>query len=517
MPKNIVIFSDSTGQAGGINFDEARTNVYKLFRACRVAPDTSIDPTEQVAFYDPGLGSTADGGHFKVGFLRWLYNLASKATGLGITRNIIDCYAAIIRLYKDGDRIFLVGFSRGAYTVRTLAGVMTQCGVPRHLPDNNPLPIDDKGSQKLAEHAVKRVYQYCPSYDRSKIGPYQTYLMDTRAAIAAQFRADHGSSDASAEPEKANVFPYCIAVFDTVAALGHAGLGFVVIALITGVAAISPFLFELANAGLKDLLTIWGVATWAYAPNYRELLWFFVPVYFVGALYLYLKNYLKWAPALPGYDWPKWIKTIHITEFKQRFYDLTLNPNVGYARHAISIDENRADFERVHWEPSAAMKEPIDALGNNRFEQIWFPGVHADIGGGYDENNSRLSDISLKWMLASACLLPNGLKYDRSVLNLHPNAKERQHDEQRYSWVMKFGLRPIDDKKSPMHKSVYERFDAFRISLFDTVGQYRPPNMSGHVDFGQYYDPQNPNPKPANPPQAIAEDIESRWETTLAR
>ncbi len=70
MPKNIVIFSDGTGQAGGINFDEARTNVYKLYRACRVGPDTLFDPSEQVAFYDPGLGSAADGGHFKVSWLR---------------------------------------------------------------------------------------------------------------------------------------------------------------------------------------------------------------------------------------------------------------------------------------------------------------------------------------------------------------------------------------------------------------------------------------------------------------
>src|SRR5436309_2491216 len=85
MPKNIVIFSDGTGQAGGINFDEARTNVYKLYRACRLGPDTKIEPSEQVAFYDPGLGSASDGGHFKIGWMRWLYNLASMATGLGIT------------------------------------------------------------------------------------------------------------------------------------------------------------------------------------------------------------------------------------------------------------------------------------------------------------------------------------------------------------------------------------------------------------------------------------------------
>lgn len=511
MSKNIIIFSDGTGQAGGIKFDEVRTNIYKLYRACRVAPDTSISPNEQIAFYDPGLGSAADGGHFKVGFLRYLYNLASMATGLGITQNIIDCYAAIIRLYEDGDRICLVGFSRGAYTVRTLAGVMTYCGIPRHLPGNKSLPLDEAGSQKLAVHAVKGVYQFCPSYDRSNIGPYRTFLMDTRAAIAAKFRAEHGCSDAKSGHEKANVFPYCIGVFDTVAALGHAGLSIAVMLIIGVVAAGSPLLAEVAIAGLKWLFNVWGFATWVNSSSYTDLLWFFVPAYFLAALFLYLKNYLKWAPALPGYSWLKRLKTIHITEFKQRFYDVTLNPNVNYARHAISIDENRADFVRVPWKPSDAMKTPVDAAGNTCFEQIWFPGVHADVGGGYDENNSRLSDIALKWMLASLSIIPNGLKHDPIVLNLHPDPIGRQHDEQAGSWL-KLGTRTIRDPKSPIHKSAYQRFAAKGVPRFDRIGLYRPQNLSGHVDFFQYFDPNNSNPQPADTAQCIAADVEGRWE-----
>ena len=157
MPKNIIIFSDGAGQAGGITFDEVRTNVYKLYRACRVGPDTTIDPSEQVAFYDPGLGSPADGTNIKIQWARKIYNLASMATGLGITANIIDCYAALIRLYRDGDRVFLIGFSRGAYTVRSLAGVMSFCGIPRQLPDGAPLPMDARGSRALAARAVKDV------------------------------------------------------------------------------------------------------------------------------------------------------------------------------------------------------------------------------------------------------------------------------------------------------------------------------------------------------------------------
>ncbi|MGC2689578.1 MAG: DUF2235 domain-containing protein [Pseudolabrys sp.] len=130
MAKNILIFSDGTGQAGGVAFDEDRTNIYKLFRATRCGPDSPNDPAEQVAFYDPGLGSPRD-NRFAFGWVgRKIYNLISQATGFGITANIVDCYAAIIRLWRPGDRIFLFGFSRGAYTVRCLAGVIANCGIP---------------------------------------------------------------------------------------------------------------------------------------------------------------------------------------------------------------------------------------------------------------------------------------------------------------------------------------------------------------------------------------------------
>ena len=99
MPKNILIFSDGTGQSGGVTFDEDRTNIYKLFRASRCGPDSAIDPSEQVTFYDPGLGSPRD-NRFAFGWLgRKIYNLISEATGFGITANIIDCYAALIRLW----------------------------------------------------------------------------------------------------------------------------------------------------------------------------------------------------------------------------------------------------------------------------------------------------------------------------------------------------------------------------------------------------------------------------------
>ena len=126
-------------------FSSFRTARARLAASCptrRAATSTSCSarrgfrripssiPAYQIAFYDGGLGSRADGEGIKIKAWRRLYNLLAQATGLGITQNIIDCYANIIRVWQPGDRIYLFGFSRGAYTVRCVAGVLKHCGVP---------------------------------------------------------------------------------------------------------------------------------------------------------------------------------------------------------------------------------------------------------------------------------------------------------------------------------------------------------------------------------------------------
>lgn len=496
MPKNIVIFSDGTGQAGGINFDEARTNVYKLYRACRVGPDTKIDPSEQVAFYDPGLGSASDGGHFKIGWMRWLYNLASMATGLGITRNIVDCYAAIISLYEEGDRIFLIGFSRGAYTVRSVAGVMAYCGIPRCMPGGSALLRDPKSIHKLAEHAVKDVYQFCPSYNRKKIRGYRQFLVETRDAIALRFRSEYGSSHIDLSGERANVVPYYIGVFDTVAALGHKFLGLALIGL--GVALLLGMHYL---GGILEPVFPWaGRVAWTLS--------------YIGvavAVIVFLMNYLKIAPALPGSGFLRRLATLHLAPPKHKFYDTTLNRHVAYAKHAISIDENRADFKRVGWQPTEEKQDKRDKDGNLYFEQVWFSGVHADVGGGYVENEARLSDVALNWMVAGASTIPEGLKHDAGVLRLSPDARGPQHNEQAGSFL-KAGVRtlPVDESgisRAPMHRSVYERFAAGPVLLYDRFENYRPDNMRVHVDFRHFF-----GPGPSRTPDCVADNIEDKWE-----
>jgi uncharacterized protein (DUF2235 family) len=144
----------------------------------------------QRAFYDPGLGSRGEGGFLVGRIAKCVYKTASQATGLGITQNIIDCYAAIVRRAKPGDRVLFFGFSRGAYTVRCVAAVLTLCGIPTRNLDGSDLPLDDAGSKKLATYAVKHVYQFTSSRKEENATFRQKFLLQTRERLAIRFRMD---------------------------------------------------------------------------------------------------------------------------------------------------------------------------------------------------------------------------------------------------------------------------------------------------------------------------------------
>jgi hypothetical protein len=297
--------------------------------------------------------------------------------------------------------------------------------------------MDERGSRALAETAVKDVYQFCSSYKRHE-SPHKDSLLDTREVIATRFREEHGCSAGLDADQRANVFPYFIGVFDTVAALGHKGLFWLVVALVLA----SPFIPSFAVSLLSHASNAPYLGPWFATFRFWQVFSVIAPLMVIGAGLIALKAYLKWAPPLPGYGFWKRLKTIHFAELKHRFYDTTLNVNVGYAKHAISIDENRKDFVRVPWAPTAEKLNKRDDAGNLYFEQVWFPGVHADVGGGYEENGSRLSDNTLAWMLAGASIVPGGLKHDETVLRLHPDPAGPQHDEQKYSWLT-LGLRKL--------------------------------------------------------------------------
>ena len=463
MPRNIVIYSDGTGQRGGVLFDERRSNIYKLYRATRCGPDCSVDPAGQYAFYDPGIG-TSKGARGVLG-AAWdfIYNLVCQATGLGLTGNMIDCYAALVRIWRPGDRIFLFGFSRGAYTVRCLGAVIALCGVPT-MDGDQPLKRDLKTSKRIAKRAVKRVYQHTHSRPPDKATQRQKEQLEQRLELAERFRTKYRSSDG----EGANVYPHFIGVFDTVAAIGNMTLA----TFVLGIAALA------INFGM-----ILGVARWfGLDLGWPTLL--VASVIIIGAL-AYLGNLIYRVRWEVGLRHSRWWRPFHLLKWRMRFYDTTLNTKVQYARHALAIDERRKDFDRVAWgTPGDNPERPKD--GPEWFQQIWFAGCHSDIGGSYPEEESRLSDISLKWMLEAAA--STGLKYDSAVLKLYPDPSGMQHDETR---GILFQLRDQIDRKipsdAPLHDTVIERFKAKEVQLYDLFGPYRPEGLRTHGKTGEFY------------------------------
>jgi hypothetical protein len=195
----------------------------------------------------------------------------------------------------------------------------------------------------------------------------------------------------------------------------------------------------------------------------------------------YLKTYVKYAVGLEGYTF--W-ETLHRTGFKMKFYDHELNPDVVYAKHALSIDENRKDFERVPW-----TNEGMDDAGG-RFEQIWFAGNHSDVGGSYPENESRLSDMALQWMVEAATSVPDGIRIDGDVLQLYPSPAGPQHDEcktGRFGHLWEKGRRMVPND-AVLHPSVKERFEQPQVLHYDEMKPYRPENLRRHQDVKQYYE-----------------------------
>ncbi|MFB7236577.1 DUF2235 domain-containing protein [Streptomyces sp. NPDC056269] len=133
MTKNIVVCLDGTG-----NQLKARgnTNVVNLYEMLDLG-----DPAAQVAYYDPGVGTFSATGAWTVP-ARKLSRLLGLAFGAGLKENLAEAYTYLMHHYEPGDRIFLFGFSRGAYTARALAGLLKAVGLLR------------PGSENLVPYAI---------------------------------------------------------------------------------------------------------------------------------------------------------------------------------------------------------------------------------------------------------------------------------------------------------------------------------------------------------------------------
>jgi uncharacterized protein (DUF2235 family) len=127
MAKNIILCCDGTGNEIEANL----SNVLKLFRILR-----KYD--EQIVFYDPGVGTISSNDPWSL----WksdALGVWGLLTGYGLDENVLDAYYFLVDTYAEGDRIYLFGFSRGAYTVRVLAGFLRLVGLVVPLKKTSPI------------------------------------------------------------------------------------------------------------------------------------------------------------------------------------------------------------------------------------------------------------------------------------------------------------------------------------------------------------------------------------------
>lgn len=172
--RNIVICCDGTGN----EINENISNVLKLYRCLRKTEKTS---PRQFVYYDPGVGTLArpDPWHK----LRQDFNaILGLATGYGLDDNVLAAYDFLVRHYQDGDQIYLFGFSRGAYTVRVLAGLIHKVGLI------SPEQVHLAGSgliayKQFSEDGSTGTGLHPPAEQRDDLGP----LPQNRYDNAAQF------------------------------------------------------------------------------------------------------------------------------------------------------------------------------------------------------------------------------------------------------------------------------------------------------------------------------------------
>lgn len=480
MPKTILIFSDGTGQIGGLRPDQRLSNVYKMYRAMRPGPDTPISPHDQVAFYDAGLGAGESGGLT----FRRLRNILAAAVGTGIDENVIDCYAAVIARFEPSDRICIFGFSRGAYTARSLTNVLNLCGVPTQDAAGGPVPRYGAELRAIASEGVRKIYNHGAGAKRDR---YET----ERETLAARFRERYGSQGVGLDGEgQGNVQPDFVGVFDTVAALGSRTA--------TAIAALGMIALIGLNVLVGSVAPWWGTALVAVLPL-SATYWFATSLWSQVKVFADDKalEHRWWHPR----RWFYQLTHAHIAWWSGRHYDRYVDKEVRFLRHALAIDEDRAKFPRVGWGRPTDLRWHKERGREDWLVQTWFAGNHSDIGGSYPEEESRLSDIALRWMVEELKVaMGDAVTVLEDRLVTSPDPLGLQHSERtgmlnsQPSWlrivtrrrlVWTHATRDIHSQ-AQLHPTVLERLAAPHVPQMGEVKAYRPESLREHQQAQPY-------------------------------
>ncbi|MEM8951272.1 MAG: DUF2235 domain-containing protein [Pseudomonadota bacterium] len=212
MPRNIILLSDGTGNSSLSPF---KTNVWRLYQALDLQNEAD-GRSRQLAFYDSGVGT--------LGFKP--LQVLGGAFGWGLSRNVRQLYENLCRHYQPGDRIYVFGFSRGAFTARILAHFICTCGILDREKSVQGRPTCRMNTDRGLKKGVKRAYKsYRHTYwqEASLWLKFVSYLPRTlrnlvdrwRVLPAADFR-EHCSHEPDAVEEQVAF----VGVWDTVDAVG---------------------------------------------------------------------------------------------------------------------------------------------------------------------------------------------------------------------------------------------------------------------------------------------------------
>ena len=338
MAKKIVICCDGTWNEPSQkrNGTPVPTNVVKMAMAVRPRDDQG---TLQLVHYVKGVGTEGT-----------LWNrLSGGAFGTGLSDNVLEAYAFLVNNYDEGDAIYCFGFSRGAYTARSLTGLINKCGI-------------------LKQEEITRL--------NDAYAFYKQYGIKSDSPEALSFRQKYAVEETT-EIE-------FLGVWDTVGSLG--------IPL--------PLFYRLSSGQF-------------------------------------------------------------------RFHDTRLCPNIKNAYHALAMDEKRRLFEATLWSSP-------DGNGQ-KVEQVWFPGVHSNVGGGYAD--AGLADLTFDWMRekAEACGLALDVSRIQPELEPDPHGAIVNSRKGFYRFYLPYHRPLLGDSSQRIHNSVVQRFredPTYRpINLIKAVGQ----------------------------------------------
>ncbi|HEY4572552.1 MAG TPA: DUF2235 domain-containing protein [Thermoanaerobaculia bacterium] len=175
MGKNIVVCLDGTSN----QFGAENSNVVKLYSVLKK------DSTRQLTYYDPGVGTLGD-RRLVTPLSKKLSRLFGLAFGYGVADNISEAYSYLMENYQEGDNVFLFGFSRGALTVRALAGMLHACGLL--APGNeNMVPYAYQEYLRSGPDQGRMAARYKATYSR-ECKPHFLGVWDTVTSVGWAYR-----------------------------------------------------------------------------------------------------------------------------------------------------------------------------------------------------------------------------------------------------------------------------------------------------------------------------------------